>query len=949
MLLTTVDRVPSGGPYLFPDERLVEEWRRKLPTTEGFQVGICWQGSVRQPVDRQRSIPLENFLALAEISGVELISLQKGGGPQIAAMGDGGGNGGPALASSLVPLYDDGGAHGGGGAGPPEESLACPVAAEGQKIWFLHGERDQSRGAFVDTAAIIMGLDLVITLDTSIAHLAGGLGMPVWVLLPHAADWRWLLDRDDSPWYPTVRLFRQSSPGDWQGVFRRVAEALRELVAVRTLTGSPAAARTLTRSVSEASRLPVLAYASGLCRPTSNPAYAQGSRVWNRRGIAAAERGRLEEAVSLFRRAVRFQPDSPEMRSNLGNALRNHGDLADAAEQLQQAIALKADYAEAHHNLGLVRARERRFEEAIACFEKALECKPDFAQCRNSLGVALADVRRFADAEASFRRAIEPWGGLPRPSATDGRPGKAAPQGPFVARAMNNLGNALSQQGKRAEAAKCFERATKIDSQFADAYNNLGNVLRELGRHAKAIAAFERALAIRPKFAEAHNNLGIAWSARRNYDQALACYAEALRLWPDYAAAHNNRGIALANRGDWADAIVNYRRALELKPDYAEAMNNLGIVLSQQGEYEEAIALYKRAIELKPDYAEAFSNMGITLTECRRIDEALEGYAQALEHKENYPDARMNRALSYLIRGDFERGWREYEWRWKCKDFNARKFGKPAWDGSPLHGRRIMFHAEQGFGDTFQFIRYARLVKERYDCTVILWCPKQLVPLVREIPYIDEVTIEGEPIPEIDVHLPLLSLPMVFGTTVETVPGEVPYLYAKPELIERWRKELSYIGALKIGIAWKGNPRYRGDRHRSIPLERFAPLADIPGVRLIGLQKGLGTEQIAQLNDRFSLTELPASRDEAAGSFMDTAAILKNIDLVISCDSSLTHLAGGLGVPVWLAQSLASDWRWLLNRDDSPWYPALRIFRQKTLGDWEEVFERMAGELRALV
>ncbi|HQU45321.1 MAG TPA: tetratricopeptide repeat protein, partial [Pirellulales bacterium] len=585
--------------------------------------------------------------------------------------------------------------------------------------------------------------------------------------------------------------------------------------------------------------------------------------------------------------------------------------------------------ADAHINLGNTLKDLGEADEALVCYRKAVSIRPDDAAAHFNFGNLCRDMGDPGEAAAHYRSALRIR--------------------PAFAEAHNNLGNALSQQGKRAEAAKCFERATKIDSQFADAYNNLGNVLRELGRHAKAIAAFERALAIRPKFAEAHNNLGIAWSARRNYDQALACYAEALRLWPDYAAAHNNRGIALANRGDWADAIVNYRRALELKPDYAEAMNNLGIVLSQQGEYEEAIALYKRAIELKPDYAEAFSNMGITLTECRRIDEALEGYAQALEHKENYPDARMNRALSYLIRGDFERGWREYEWRWKCKDFNARKFGKPAWDGSPLHGRRIMFHAEQGFGDTFQFIRYARLVKERYDCTVILWCPKQLVPLVREIPYIDEVTIEGEPIPEIDVHLPLLSLPMVFGTTVETVPGEVPYLYAKPELIERWRKELSYIGALKIGIAWKGNPRYRGDRHRSIPLERFAPLADIPGVRLIGLQKGLGTEQIAQLNDRFSLTELPASRDEAAGSFMDTAAILKNIDLVISCDSSLTHLAGSLGVPVWLAQSLASDWRWLLNRDDSPWYPALRIFRQKTLGDWEEVFERMAGELRALV
>lgn len=489
----------------------------------------------------------------------------------------------------------------------------------------------------------------------------------------------------------------------------------------------------------------------------------------------------------------------------------------------------------------------------------------------------------------------------------------------------------------------------ELEPNYVDALNNLGNALREIGRRDEAIASFERALAIRPEFAEAHNNLGIAWATQGDDARAIACYREALRLSAAYAAAHNNLGIALGRRGQHAEAVECYRRALEISPNYAEAHNNLGILLSQSGDYEEAIPCFRRAIELKPDYAEAYSNMGITLTELGRLEESLESYNQAIQLKEDYPDAYMNRALAFLVRGDFERGWREYELRWKCKEFNPRNFGKPQWKGEPLDGRRIMLHAEQGFGDTFQFARYATLVKEQHDCTVIVWAPRPLIPLLKQCPYIDELTIEGEALPEFDVHLPLLSLPKIFGTTMETVPKQTPYLYARPELIERWRQEFSYIDAFKIGVNWQGNPRYRGDRHRSIPLERFAPLAEIPGVRLISLQKGFGTEQIAKATERFSITELPPHRDEAAGSFMDTAAILMNLDLVISSDTSLVHLAGGLGVPIWVALPWAADWRWLVKREDCPWYPTMRLLRQQRQGDCEELFERMACEAWKLV
>ncbi|HUY90073.1 MAG TPA: tetratricopeptide repeat protein [Pirellulales bacterium] len=858
LFATTLDDIPSDQPYLFADERLVEQWRSKLDElADSLKVGIGWQGNPRFGADRDRSLPVAKFLPLTQINGVRLVSLQKGPGvDQLDALSD-------------------------------RSAVYAPS-----------GDIDGANGAFMDTAAIMAGLDLVITSDSALAHLAGGLGVPAWLVLPFAADWRWLGDRDDSPWYPTMLLFRQASPGDWDGVFEKVADELREVVE---------------------SRQPDHAI-------IKHPA---GARAWNARGVMLAERGGLDEAITLFRQALRYSPEFAEAHNNLGNALRQRGDHDTAAEHLRRALVLQPQYAEAHHNLGIVFASQRQHEKAIESFRVVIELKPDFAAAWNSLGLAHVALRSYAESEACFRRALE--------------------IDPRSTRVLNNLGNALSDQGKRAEAVPCFERALELDPNYIDALNNLGNSLRELGRRDEAIASFERALAIRPEFAEAHNNLGITWSSKGDHERAVACYREALRLSPDYAAAHNNLGIALGSQGKHGESVESYRRALEIKPDYAEAHNNLGIVLSQQGEYEEAISRYRRAIELKPDYAEAYSNMGITFTELGRLEESLESYNEALRLKEDYPDAYMNRALAFLVKGDFERGWREYEWRWKCKDFNPRKFGKPRWEGEPLDGRRIMLHAEQGFGDTFQFVRYARLVKEERGGTVIVWCPKPLIPLLRHCPYIDQLTVEGDALPEFDVHLPLLSLPKIFETTLEMVLRETPYLFAKPELIERWREEFGYIDAFKIGINWQGNPKYRGDRHRSIPLDKFAPLARLPGVRLISLQKGLGTEQIAQATERFSLTELPDHRDGATGSFMDTAAILMNLDLVISSDTSLVHLAGGMGVPVWVALPRAADWRWLLNREDCPWYPTMRLFRQREWGNWEELFDHMAGEVWELV
>ena len=337
-----------------------------------------------------------------------------------------------------------------------------------------------------------------------------------------------------------------------------------------------------------------------------------------------------------------------------------------------------------------------------------------------------------------------------------------------------------------------------------------------------------------------------------------------------------------------------------------------------------------------------------------KIEAAMARFEETLHLDPNYASARWNRAAVWLLQGDFERGWAEYEWRWTQPDFGHRRFVQPAWDGSPLAGKTILLYAEQGIGDTLQFVRYVPLVQERGG-RVILQCPLQLMKLLATLPGIERLVVKDDPLSAFDVHAALLSLPAIFHTSLDNVPASVPYLQANADLIEHWRKELAKSDVdyrtfasgpvFKIGITWQGNPAFKDDRYRSIPLARFERLASVPGVQLISLQKGPGIEQLQELGERFPILDLGNRLDEDSGPFMDTAAVLKNIDLVISSDTALPHLAGALGVPVWVALPLVPDWRWLLEREDCPWYPTMRLFRQTKLGCWQNVFERIAETL----
>ena len=451
---------------------------------------------------------------------------------------------------------------------------------------------------------------------------------------------------------------------------------------------------------------------------------------------------------------------------------------------------------------------------------------------------------------------------------------------------------------------------------------------------------FRQVLEVDPAAAQVWYLLGTVSHVQGKLGEAVAHYQQALRLEPDFAEVLNNLAVALQAQGKVDEATACLRRALQLKPDYADAHSNLGNALQFDGKLNEAEACYRYALTLKPDNPDTHHNLGNLLRASGRLAEAMTCYDQALNLKPDFAQVHLSRSLLRLQIGDFEQGWSEYEWRFQCKEHAIPPFRQPLWDGSRLNGQTILLYGDHGLGDTLQFIRYAPLVQRRGG-RVLVACRKPLARILASCPGVARVISEGATLPEFHVYAPLMSLPRIVGTTLANVPARVPYLSADPALVARWRVEMGQLGGFKVGIAWQGNPQHRKDRHRSFRLDQFEPLTRLDGVRLVSLQKGFGTEQIGEIADRFAVLDLGNRLDD----FMDSAAVLSNLDLVVTPDTSVAHLAGALGVPVWVALPFAPDWRWSLDRQDSPWYPTLRSFRQREWGDWNEVFERITREL----
>lgn len=710
---TLPDTVPDRVPYLAADPVKSNPWKSRM-SADGLNVGLVWAGSDTYP---ERSLTLDELSPLGRLPGIRWHGLQKG----------------PSA----------------GQAEPHRRPAGFDLVNRGDEL------KD-----FSDTAALIANLDLVITIDTSVAHLAGAMGKPTWVLLHAVADWRWMLDRSDCPWYPDMTLFRQSRRNQWDEVIDVVKQRLDGLNKGRGVN--------------------IIEFQS------------DEINLFNS-ALKHKQAGRYERAAALFQQAAELNPENPEIHYNLANT---------------------------HLAAGHV-------DHAIAAYHGVLDHDPDHASALNNLGLA---------------------------------------------------------------------------------YKKNGDLLR-------AKQALEKAVALQPDNALFHNNLGTTLQAGQHYEAAVNHFKHALCAHPENAEVHFNLGYCLQHSDALEAAAQSYQTALALKPDFFDAHNNLGITFRLLGRFGPAETHHDHAVRLRP----------------------------------KHDDAHWNRSLLHLLRGDWTRGWPDFEYRLTQSGWMRNypyKPDVPRWDGSFLNGRRILVHDEQGYGDTIQFVRYLPLVKSRGG-HVILETRRALAPLLSGFDGIDERVVRSDdhrPDTACDVHIPLLSLPMIFNTMPDTVPGPAPYLWADPRKAAFWESRVRG-GGFKVGLVWAGNPNHQNDAHRSLPPELFEPLFKREGIRFFSLQKGVDPRQKETLFQHYPIIDT----ESRLGDFTDTAGLIHHLDLIISVDTAVVHLAGAMGKPVWVLLPLIPDWRWLLDRTDSPWYPSARLFRQKRRGDWETVIEKVREDLASIV
>jgi tetratricopeptide (TPR) repeat protein len=604
-------------------------------------------------------------------------------------------------------------------------------------------------------------------------------------------------------------------------------------------------------------------------------------------------------------------------------AVREHhaGHLEEAKQLYLQALEKDTGHAQSLHGLGVIAYQAGAYEAAAKILQRAVAASPGVALYCAALGAALHAGGKLDAALAAYRHALTLE---PEDETTHFR-----------------LGNLLVDLGKPQEARAAYEKALSLRSNYAEAHNNLAVLLREEGRLEEAGFHCQQALALAPDYAEAHTNLGNILADQGRADQAIAHHRRAIALNPNAVDAHINLGHVLRGQGKEEEALISLQQALTLRPDSAEALNNLGSVFEDQGKLEEATVHFRRALALQPNYVEAHNNLGNVLRKQAHYAEARQCYDQALALRPGYVEALWNRSLLELLLGNYPEGWRAYEVRSRRTVNRPREFPQPLWRGEPLGGARILLHSEQGLGDTLQFLRYVPRVQDAGGA-VLLLVPPGLQPLVAPLLGASDRVVSEECLPPFDVQCPLMSLPLAFQTTLDSIPAEVPYLTVPDDALRRAENFQWPSEGFRVGLVWSGNPQHANDRFRSMRPETLAPLLSLDHIHFFSLQVGVSAEGIENLPAR--VTDLrPFITDMA-----DTAALVYHLDLVITVDTAVAHLAGALAQPTWLLLPSAPDWRWLTDREDSPWYPTMRLFRQRQFGDWQPVMQRVRIELSTL-
>jgi tetratricopeptide (TPR) repeat protein len=509
--------------------------------------------------------------------------------------------------------------------------------------------------------------------------------------------------------------------------------------------------------------------------------------------------------------------------------------------------------------------------------------------------------------------------------------------------ALHLFGLAKAQSNQMGEAYRLMSAALKINPQAPDAWMNLANVLHALKRDAEALDCLDKALALRPGDLNAIENRGNALLALHRPQDALACFDAVLARNPRHGDARLNRGVALAKLGRTDESLSDFDAALALMPGHPGALYNRGNALLDLGRYDEAIAAFDRALAAMPTHLNAWNNRGRALQALNRHADAIGSFDKAIALQKDFADAHFNRALSLLTLGDLSRGFAQYEWRWRRTGMRdtRRDYGKPLWLGEyPPARKTILLTAEQGLGDTIQFARYVPLVAQS-GARVLLEVQPELKGLLAGLAGVASCHARGDPLPAYDVHCPLGSLPLALKTEPATIPADIPYLHADEAHLAKWRPRLEGLPGKRIAFAWAGNVSHANDRNRSVDLHLLEPLLALEGISFLSIQRELRGDDAERLARQANVTHLGGDLSDMA----DTAALLALADLTISVDTSVVHLAGSLGRPVWVMLPFAPDWRWTLTGAASPWYPQARLFRQPTLGDWPSVIATLRAEL----
>jgi tetratricopeptide (TPR) repeat protein len=1021
---TTLDTIPAATPYLLADPAAAASWARRLAALPDLarpglarpelKVGLVWAGGKEQSYDARRSLKLDQFAPLAAIPGIQFVSLQLGE--------------------------------------PAEEAKAPPA---GLKLADWTGEISD----FADTAALIANLDLVITVDTSAAHLAGALGKPVWILSRFDGCWRWLLGRNDSPWYPTARLFHQPATEQWDPVVADVAAALQAFSAQHAamqpeLAAEPAAGE-LPAAIPPQSDDDAVAFARyGLqlnYRRRFDEAVASFDKAvaldadfieaWISRGIALFALGRFGEAVASYDRALALAPDA-EVFNIRGLALYMLGRLDDAIPSYDRALALRPDYADAQLNRAQALLRAGDLAHGFEAYHWRFRiddrpARPDWLACPEWQGEPIAGKRLVIFHEQGFGDSLQFVRYVPMALA------RGAQVTLFVPPALARL---LRASLPGVEVVDSLPRNAVFDFQapmlglpqiFGTTLDTIPAEIPYLAVDQAAAAAWAQRLAALPGC-----KVGLVWAGGKDraYDEyrslTLARFAPfaavpgvqfinlqlgesaaeakmppaGLKLidWTneigDYAdtaaliagldlvvtvctsVAHLAGALGrpvwillhegccwrwLMNRedspwyptarlfrqpavGQWSPVIAEAAAALRafaskpetLEPESAQACRSAGLALHRRGQLDDALVYYDRALALETD-AETLNARGAALYELGRCGEAIASYDRALALKPDLAEIQWNRTRALLRAGDLARGFDAYR---QCVERHGdlTAFACPLWQGEPLAGKRLLVFSEYGHGDTLQFVRYVPMAQALGARVTLLVEPALLRLLRASLPGVEVVdNLLSNAV--FDFQVAMLCLPSLFGTTLDTIPAQAPYLAVDQSAAASWAQRLAALPDptlpdLKIGLVWAGAKDRSYDARRSLTLAQLAPLAAIPGMRFVSLQLGESAAQAKAPPAGLELVDWTAEISDYA----DTAALVAGLDLVIAVDTSVAHLAGALGKPVWILSRFDGCWRWLLDREDSPWYPTARLFHQSATGGWDPVMANVASALRKL-